>query len=243
MALFSDIPQMINLGAVLGVIIGGIIVGRRLKMIGTFTLAVFFGSGLTYIVSILRVFQPLFNIFHFIPFVGIFLRDIPNILSIIVNQVGFDVIQGPFALWFGKAMWGIVFGINIDIAIKLLQNVQSNVSRTVVVILVSFMFLMTLMLMAYQLSGIGCAFAESLCQINQGIYPALIPIVLMASFLTNIVMFIYPIVIALKEDRPTKDNLLEIAFAVIAVGFMSFRIWIPIAAGLTGNQATIVNIW
>lgn len=246
MALIGDITSMLNIGAVLVLIVAAIMFGHVTGFLGTFGLGAIFGSGLAYLVTILKFFQPLFGILNFIPVIGIFLKDMPDIIGILVNEFTTGVAGGSYSVWLGRAMWGMVFGINIDVARKLLSHDVGAAGKLAIIALVSFMFLMTFMLMAYQLSGTGCAFVDSLCQINKGIYPTLIPIILIASFIVNIIMFFYPIVVAFTRGGSTdalKENLKDIAFAVVAVGFMSYRVWIPIAAGLTGNQATILNLW
>jgi hypothetical protein len=247
----GDIQAMINIGAALGLIVTCIIIGHKSKLLGFLGFSAVFGTGLSYIVSVFRSFQVMFDMFSWIPIIGIFLRDLPDILAIMLNYVGPEIRwAGPMALWVGRALWGALFGIALlDIPRKFLgEEGWSGASgmRKLFVISMSVMLtIMTLLLICYQLSEGGCAFVDSLCRVREGIYTIIIPVVLVGTFVVNLAAFFITIANAFSRsegDTTTmfKESFKDIFSAVMIIGVFSFKVIIPL---LSPTGGTIVNVW
>jgi hypothetical protein len=247
----GDFDSAIKVGLALTLIIGFIMFGHLTLAPFLWGLGAFFIFGLPYLTSTLRLFQPLFDLAGAVPVFGIFLRDLPDLLAIIVNEIPMQVSDwsGPLSNLIGRGMWGASFGLVIDFGMRLWMVAGSLPARIAVLGTTLFNLFMVLMLMTYQLADVTSNILPSFEAIKTGIYPIMIPVILIATFFLNIVMFVFPIYMALRKRgggmEALKDNARDILFAMLVAGIFSFRVWIPVAAKVFAGGAggTIVNPW
>ncbi|MBR9678864.1 MAG: hypothetical protein GON13_01200 [Nanoarchaeota archaeon] len=248
MAVFGDISAMINVGAVLVLIISLIMVGATLNVAAPLALGGVFGSALPYIISVMRMFQPLFDLLgNIIPFLGIFIKDLPDILALIVNQIGFEARSlGIIAFWFGRFMWGVLFGVPFTITKRFLDRYENGLQRGIITLFGVFLSICVFMLMLVQLSNIGCGYVDSLCSLQQGMYAASIPLFLIGTFIANIGLF--SITLKSAYDRGglsgenLKENAIDIFSTMFIIGVFSFRVWIPAIAGWGMSSGIVTSL-
>lgn len=244
-----DFAGGLNILLVLLAILLWTAVGQLVRLRGLFFFGALYMHAFSYILSVMNVFRGLFDFFSFIPVIGVLLKDLPDILTLIFNNIGPFEMMGPYASPVYRFFLGALLGISaIDIVLILKRAIGAeSLTAKLGLVLISIVLIMcALLITIYQVSDAGCAIIDSLCLLKQGIYIVIIPLAVFASFVANMAAFIFTLVEIFRSSgnmsvgEMLSSNIRSILAAVLIVSVFSVSVILPL---IQPASSAAVNLW